>query len=135
MPRVIRWMGAYGKQNGLEQALMFELFKCNREVAAEPLFRGKSGVYHAAVGLEVARNKVGRRFTHDVGSGTVGYFLQRGRDCSETHGEAFCAPVYSAIVVCGEVSSITWATIKKVSRLAGIPIKRMPAKYNERSDW
>ena len=51
----IRWLGAYGKADSLEEALAWELSQTTRlEVAACPMHRG-SDVGHCSVGLLVAR--------------------------------------------------------------------------------
>lgn len=41
-PRIVRWLGAFGSAGSLGDAVAWELAHCDRERAAEPLWRGRS---------------------------------------------------------------------------------------------
>lgn len=106
----IRWLGAFGKAESLDQSLRWELEDNQREVAATWCYFGTNGrhadmgplgVDHAAVGLMVAKGAVVRRYAGDVWSVPAGDRLVKTRPASQDsdHGEAFCKPRFSALVI------------------------------------
>jgi len=103
---IIRWLGAFGAKGSLANCLDWELTLSDREVCAEPC--GKDGqdfrVRHARIGLVVTRQAVRRVAKGDVWSepNRDGY-LRPTRRPRSTHGEAFCLPIYSAIIFHGRI--------------------------------
>lgn len=101
---VIRWIGAFGKASSLADALDWELGINAREVAAEHIRGGNGRVAHARVGLLVDRRAVIKTFPGDVWS-VVGkddklHATRYACDIlSCRQHEAFCRPVYRAIVL------------------------------------
>lgn len=101
---VIRWLGAFGKaEGGLADALVWELTQ-TREVAAELIRRGNGRILHARVGLLVDSRAVIKTYPGDVWSVADGEKLKTTRYASgwslkNRQHEAFCKPVYRAIVV------------------------------------
>lgn len=132
--RVIRWLGAFRHaqrgQGGLHAALQFELSSPTREVAAEVIPTGwGSSIIRPRVGLLVAPTTVLRRFDSDVWSEidcTNGRLRPtRGVGCANTeHREAFCLPVFEAIVVrnFGGLCSKTQKILTHWSNESGLPI-------------
>jgi len=51
--KFVRWLGAFGRGNSLIDAGHWEIAQLDRQVAAEPLWRGKSLVRHAMIGLAI----------------------------------------------------------------------------------
>ena len=51
--KFVRWLGAFGRGNSLLEAGNWEVAQIDRQVAAEPLWRGKSLIGHATIGLEI----------------------------------------------------------------------------------
>ena len=51
--KFIRWLGAFGKSSSLAEAASWERSQVERQVAVEPLWRGRSFILHAKIGLEV----------------------------------------------------------------------------------
>lgn len=101
---VVRWLGAFGKGSDLAASLSWELTQ-NREVAAEHITSGNGKIRHARVGLLVDKRAVIRVFPGDVWSvaGEDGKLratrYASGYALTGRHSEAFCRPVYRAIVI------------------------------------
>lgn len=51
--KFVRWLGAFGSGTSLSDAAGWELSQIERQVAAEPLHRGRSLLDHAKIGLAV----------------------------------------------------------------------------------
>jgi hypothetical protein len=51
--KVVRWLGAFRKASSLLESALWELTQTERQVAAEPLWRGRSLIHHARIGLVV----------------------------------------------------------------------------------
>lgn len=120
--KFVRWLGAFRKQGNhtLLESAIFEVANKSRQVAVEPLLKGKSLIFAAVIGLEVDHIKsqfvVG--FLHDAwtevcADGTLKNTRQRGyknldkflaanarKPTHSHHGEAvFDLPVYKAVVL------------------------------------
>jgi hypothetical protein len=125
---IVRWIGAFGKAPSLPQAFDWELTSSQREVCAEPCGRGAcdSRVSHAHVGLVVARHAVRRIAKGDVWSepDSQGY-LRPSRRPNDTHGEAFCRPVYRAIIYRGRISKAAYRAVMDAARKYQLPVLRI----------
>lgn len=101
---IIRWLGAFGKAQDLAKSLEWELTQ-TREVAAERISGGNGKIRHARVGLLVDSRAVIKTYPGDVWSVvTESDKLKATRYASgwglkNRQQEAFCKPVYRAIVV------------------------------------
>lgn len=51
--KFVRWLGAFGAGTSLEEAAAWELSQLDRQVAVEPLWRGRSFLNHCKIGLAV----------------------------------------------------------------------------------
>lgn len=51
--KFVRWLGAFGSGSSLTEAADWELSQTDRQVAVEPLHRGRSLINHAKIGLVV----------------------------------------------------------------------------------
>jgi len=51
--KFVRWLGAFGSGSSLTDAADWELSQTDRQVAAEPLHRGRSLLDHAKIGLVI----------------------------------------------------------------------------------
>lgn len=51
--KFVRWLGAFGSGSSLSEAADWELSQKNRQVAVEPLWRSRSLIDHAKIGLAV----------------------------------------------------------------------------------
>lgn len=51
--KFVRWLGAFGSGSSLSEAAGWELSQTDRQVAVEPLHRGRSLLDHAKIGLVV----------------------------------------------------------------------------------
>lgn len=51
--KFVRWLGAFGSGSSLSEAAGWELSQTDRQVAVEPLHRGRSLLGHAKIGLVV----------------------------------------------------------------------------------
>ncbi len=51
--KFVRWLGAFGTGASLTEAAEWELSQTDRQVAVEPLHRGRSLIDHVKIGLEV----------------------------------------------------------------------------------
>lgn len=138
---VVRWLGAFGKGSDLATSLSWELTQ-DREVAAEHISSGNGKIRHARVGLLVDKRAVIRVFPGDVWSvagedGKLratryasGYALRR------RHHEAFCCPVYRAIVIKDHPDRIKpaiMATVRSASASFALPIVWIDGKGKKHS--
>ncbi len=51
--KFVRWLGAFGSGSSLSEAAGWELSQTDRQVAVEPLHRGRSLIGHAKIGLVI----------------------------------------------------------------------------------
>lgn len=51
--KFVRWLGAFGSSSSLSEAVDWELSQIDRQVAVEPLHRGRSMLDHAKIGLVI----------------------------------------------------------------------------------
>lgn len=150
MAKVVRWLGAFGKGKTLHEAVAFEL-RHEREVAAEPLFRGATHL-HAGIGLVIDPGK--SRFvagwctdawTEVQADGTLrAAYAPRERQgrkyrCWDRFSAAFHAahrcwhgevvfdfPCYVAVAVRVGVSSGTIATATALAHDLRLPLEVIP---------
>lgn len=52
--KFVRWLGAFGQGSSLVESAVWEMSQTDRQVAAEPLIRGRSMIDHAKIGLAIA---------------------------------------------------------------------------------
>jgi hypothetical protein len=139
--KFVRWLGAFGSGSSLSEAAEWEKSQTARQVAVEPLHRGRS-LLHAKIGLEInhavsrfhagwlcdaytieidggvlrpkyrPRDRQGRKF-RDMDRFLAAWSAVKG---PSQHGEViFDAPHYCAVVV---KSSATERGVKRAARLA-----------------
>lgn len=122
MAKFVRWLGAFGHGNSLAECAAWETKQTARQVAAEPLIRGKSKIHHAKIGLVVAhpeatfaRGWLYDAYTVEKINGVLMATRQRNNEFKSmdrflaalskqggrmAHAEAsFNAPLYSAVAV------------------------------------
>ena len=125
---IVRWLGAFRKGGSLHNSLKWELKENRREVAAEVLVGGQSHV-QAYIGLRIARGAVRKVFRGDVWSEVTarGTSLKMTRSPSSfsDHTEAFCKPLFTAIVLKGKVSKKAFKTVLWWSKAMDLPIERI----------
>lgn len=132
---IIRWMGAYRKKANLNQSLVYELNRpATDEVAAELIMDGRgSRIYYPRVGLLVSEPAAFKVFNGDCFSEYENNRLVKTRNPRGTakYREAWCHPVYTAIVVKRQdlPKQIT-RTLKWVSETYDLPIYRLSKKGN-----
>lgn len=126
---VVRWMGAFRKGGAsLEESLLFELGSDKGQVAAEPIWRGKSHV-RACVGLSLTRRSVVKMYHSDVWSMPRGGSLVATRDeAYSKHGEAFCRREFDGIVIKGNITPAMEAVVIKVATMVQLPVIRLTKK-------
>lgn len=140
--KFVRWLGAFGSGSSLSEAAAWELSQTARQVAVEPLHRGRSLLGHAKIGLVIdheasrfhagwlkdawtvpqddgtlrakyrPRDRQGRKFRN------MDRFLAAWSAVKDPsmHGEVvFDAPTYRAVVV---KSTATERGIRRARRLA-----------------
>ena len=64
----VRWLGAFGSSNSLEDSLIHELSLTNHEVACEVIKGRTSKISHAKVGLQVYQQCIVKKFNGDCWS-------------------------------------------------------------------
>jgi len=147
--KFVRWLGAFGSGSSLTEAATWETKQVERQVAAEPLHRGKSYISHAKIGLAIANpeSTFARGWLYDAwtvidGDGILkakrrGYGKQRPyRDmnrflsaysrCVHTghHAEAaFNAPLYDAVVVKLTASERGKRRAHRLAQQMGLPLQ------------
>lgn len=150
--KFVRWLGAFGSGSSLSEAAEWELSQIARQVAAEPLYRGRS-LLHSKIGLEV--DHYASRFhcgwmtdawtvRRDNGTLRAKYRPadrqgKKYRDVNRflaawaavknptNHGEVvFDSPIYSAVVV---KSTATLRGVSRARRIAArlnLPLRVLP---------
>lgn len=64
----VRWLGAFGSSNSLEDSLIYELSLTNHEVACEVIKGRTSKISHAKIGLQVYQQSIVKKFNGDCWS-------------------------------------------------------------------
>lgn len=88
MAKFVRWLGAFGKAQTIEQSIAYELAEisanCARQVAVEALVNNKSYIPHALIGLGVDEDNSQfiKGFLYDCWSNTtsLGYLKSSRED-------------------------------------------------------
>src|SRR5574343_466494 len=140
--KFVRWLGAFGSGSSLSEAVDWELSQTDRQVAVEPLYRGRSLLGGAKIGLAIdhdvsrfhagwltdawteqredgtlrpkyrPRDRQGRKF-RDMDRFLAAW--SAAKDPSN-HGEViFDSPIYRAVVV---KSTATERGVRRAKRLA-----------------
>lgn len=140
---LIRWIGAYGKGDSLEDALRWEITQRDREVAAEyvfratvsewrggfgyehiaPVVRGQGFIDHALVGMWLDKRAWIKGYPGDVWSRTdeAGrlYATRRAVVRSHGHTEIFCKPGYvKALILKRHPSTLGPAILKTLKTIS-----------------
>lgn len=146
--KFVRWLGAFGAGNSLHEAAEWETKQVSRQVAAEPLIKGKSYIDHAKIGLSVAhpeatfaRGWIYDAFTViDEKSGMIRASRNRDNEYRNmdrflaalnkrggtAHAEAsFNAPLYDAVVVKGDASSRGKRRAQRLAESLKLPLKTL----------
>jgi hypothetical protein len=151
--RAIRWLGAFGSGASLSESADWEKAQSGRQVAAEPLWRGRSFIPHAKIGLEIdlaaslfvsgwmrdAWTEIdadGRLISNKGQTGRDGLARYRNRDrffaawtraaSPRWHGEiAVDLPVYVAVVVKSTATHRGKARARKLAQRLGLPLKAL----------
>ena len=146
--KFVRWLGAFGNGNSLKEAASWEMTQVSRQVAAEPLIKGKSHLNHAKIGLSVAHPEAtfARGWLKDAytvvdeKSGTLKATRERESEFKSMdrflaalnkrggygHAEAaFNAPVYDAVVVKGDASPRGKRRAQRLAALLKLPMKTL----------
>lgn len=152
--KFVRWLGAFGSGSDLNEAADWEQSQIERQVAAEPLWRGRSFLGHAKIGLVVdhqasrfhagwlvdawtekqddgtlrpryaPRSRQGKKFK-EINRFLAAWSADRKGACR--HGEVvFDSPIYCAVVV---KSTATERGVSRAARLAArlnLPLKVLP---------
>ena len=73
--KFVRWLGAFGGSSSLYDAGLFEISNKKRQVAVEPLVRGRSLIRHARIDLAVDHEKSQfvHGFVHDAWTNVDSY--------------------------------------------------------------
>jgi len=125
----IRWLGAYGKAGNLADSMDYEFRGLTREICAEAVGKHfQPAITHCKVGLVVKRSAVRRVAKGDVWSevGQDGRLYPTRRPRGKTR-EAFCLPVYVAIIYQRQLSQENYQTVMTKAREYGLPVlRRLP---------
>ena len=148
--KFVRWLGAFGRASSLDDSATWEQSQTDRQVAAEPLYRGKSLIQHAKIGLEIAHPEAtfARGWLYDAytvvhePTGQIratrnhtagGEFRNMDKFLSahakkrvSYQGEAaFNAPLYCAVVVKKSASDRGKARAARLAAQMGLPLKTL----------
>ena len=128
MKKIVRWLGAFGKSNSLEDSLNWELSNTSGEYAAEVIkdVAWGSEIYHATIGLLVSRTAVIKQFNGDCWSvkkddGSLKK-TRNPRNANGKHVECWVKPSYKAIVVDGQITKHNWKTVKAMANKYSLPV-------------
>jgi hypothetical protein len=150
--RAIRWLGAFGTGASLTEAADWEQSQTSRQVAAEPLWHGRSLISHAKIGLELDLAKSvfvsgwmrdawtvtsadGRLVSDQSRRGRKDLSRYRNRDrffaawektahAPYGHGEiAVDLPTYSAVVMKTTATAHGKARARRLARRLGLPLR------------
>ena len=125
---VIRWLGAFRYHGAsFHDSLRFE-FSRRDEVAAEIIRNdGYGSEIRASVGLLVHPGAVRVTFRADVWSeyDQYGRLYKTRKPGIQGHTEAWCAPVYTGIVIKGNLRKKIWRTVRWFAKRKRLPIFRL----------
>jgi len=144
--KFVRWLGAFGTGNSLTEAATWEKTQVSRQVAAEPLIKGKSHLSHAKIGLSVAHPDAtfARGWLNDAytvieeKTGLIKATRERNHEFKNMdrflaalnkrggvgHAEAaFNTPVYDAVVVKGDASPRGKRRAQRLADFLKLPLK------------
>ena len=127
---IIRWLGAFRHKGSLSDSLKWELEQAETSaLAAEKLYRGRSEIRKARVGLLVKNAAVLRRYYSDVWSkyndkGKLVKTRHEGKAYSQ-HAECWVSPSYVGIVVKGTISPRAMRACVKASKQYGLDMLRL----------
>lgn len=130
---LIRWLGAFGKSEGLESSLQYELAPASDLRCAEIIRKGNPSEIRAAVGLLVPNKALVRRYRSDVYAVRDGKRLRQTRPegaAYSKHAEAWVRPDYIGIVIksreqSGTLSPATWEIIRATATDHDLPVYRL----------
>lgn len=148
----VRWLGAFGKGTSLSDAAAWEHSQVERQVAAEPLWRGRSLIRHVRIGLEIdprasifASGWLQDAWTEPHADGTLRSNAQRrgklaryrnidrfmakwAATKARAHAEAaFAAPVYVAVVVKNNATEHGMGRARRLCEQLNLPLKVIAA--------
>lgn len=144
--KFVRWLGAFGSSSSLLEAAFWETSQNERQVAAEPLIKGKSLIRHAKIGLSInspsasfARGWLWDAYTDHRGDGILVAKRSRGpceyksmdrflaalnKRGGHGHAEAsFNAPHYDFVVVKNDASPRGMRRAKRLALRLNLPIR------------
>ena len=145
--KFVRWLGAFGAGNSLHEAAAWETRQCERQVAAEPLVRGKSLLSHAKIGLGIAHPeatfargwledawtepdkngilKASRERRHEFKD--MNRFLaalsKRSRNNKHHAEAAFNCPAYDCVVVKHDATPRGMRRAKRLAKTLNLPLR------------
>ena len=129
---LVRWLGAFGKSESLDQSLKFELSRATTdEVACEKIIKNSSKIKHARIGLMIASENAIKHFKGDCWSvKTENGNLVKTRNPKTANGEhleTWANPIYNKIVVkqYDDLKQETKKTLAYFSRKYNLEIVKM----------
>jgi hypothetical protein len=151
--KFVRWLGAFGSGSSLSEAAEWELSQTARQVAVEPLYRGRSLLRHCKIGLVVDHNAsrfhagwLVDAYTKQVGDTgilrplyspasrqgkkyrDVDRFLEAWSATRNQsgHGEViFDSPIYSAVAVKSTATEHGKRRAERLAKRLNLPLKEM----------
>ena len=131
---LIRWIGAFGSAQTLEESLRWELSQRERALAAEPIKNGVSKIQHPKIGLLIDPKALIKRFPGDVWSVPGNFMLRATRYPVPTHPEAWVRPGFiNAIVIRPGASRHAKRVVRRISKEFNIPVLMFRKGYLR--DW
>lgn len=144
--KFVRWLGAFDKRSeSISESASWELSQTERQVAAEPLWHGKSFLKNAKIGLVIAHpdvtfsrgwlsdsytvtNEAGINMAtrcRDMEFKNMDKFLKRHNSGNSPMGHAeaaFNCPLYSAVAVKKDASPWAKNKAKRLAEHLSLPI-------------
>lgn len=148
--KFVRWLGAFGSGSSLTEAATWEASQVERQVAVEPLHRGRSLLGHAKIGLVVdhdasrfhagwladaytvkrddgtlrpyykPRNRQGKKF-HDMDRFIAAWSAVKN---PSHHAEVvFDSPTYRAVVVKSTATAHGVSRAKRLADMLNLPLE------------
>ena len=149
--KFVRWLGAFGSGNSLHEAAEWETRQVDRQVAAEPLWHGRSFISHAKIGLSIAhpeatfaRGWLADAYTEIADNGVIRATRNRDVEFKNMdkflkkwnqgrlgdkgvpfgHAEAsFNAPTYDAVVVKHDATERGKRRAKRLAEALNLPLR------------
>jgi len=147
--KFVRWLGAFGQSSeSVAESASWELSQTERQVAAEPLWHGKSFISHAKIGIVIANPEAtfARGWLYDSYTVTDNHginlatsrrkdefknmdkflkvFSKQDRDWG--HAEAaFNCPTYNAVVVKKGASASAKSKAKRLALEFNLPMRML----------